>query len=78
MNNKKKIVGTVSLRDLLVADKDEILEDLMEKDSDISTIINEKGLNLVNDDSLINKIIDNIQKLFCFLINSVYFCKRLF
>lgn len=29
MNNKKKIVGTVSLRDLLVADKDEILEDLM-------------------------------------------------
>lgn len=29
MNNKKKIVGTVSLRDLLVADKDEALEDLM-------------------------------------------------
>lgn len=29
MNNKKRIVGTVSLRDLLVADKDELLEDLM-------------------------------------------------
>ena len=29
MNNKKKIVGTVSLRDLLVADHSEALEDLM-------------------------------------------------
>ena len=29
MNNKKKIVGTVSLRDLLVADKEDVLEDLM-------------------------------------------------
>lgn len=29
MNNKKKIVGTVSLRDLLVANKNETLEDLM-------------------------------------------------
>ena len=29
MNNNKKIVGTVSLRDLLVADKDEAVEDLM-------------------------------------------------
>ena len=40
----------------------DILEDLMEKDSDINTILNDKGLNLVNDDNLIDNIIDKVLK----------------
>ena len=38
----------------------EILDDLMETDKSIDKILEEKGLNLVNDDSLIDSIIDKI------------------
>ena len=38
----------------------EILVDIMEEDKDIDTILNEKGLNLVNDDNLIIEIIHKV------------------
>ena len=40
----------------------EILDDLMETDKGIDKILDEKGLNLVNDDSLIDSIIDKVIK----------------
>ncbi len=38
----------------------EILDDLMETDKSIDKILDEKGLNLVNDDNLIDSIIDKV------------------
>ena len=38
----------------------DILVDIMETDKSIDDIINEKGLNLVNDDNLVNDIIDKV------------------
>lgn len=38
----------------------EILDDIMEQDKDIKTILDEKGLSLVNDDNLVNAIIDKV------------------
>lgn len=38
----------------------DILVDIMETDKSIDDIINEKGLNLVNDDNLVNEIIDKV------------------
>lgn len=38
----------------------EILNELMENDKSIEEILNEKGLNLVNDDNLVNTIIDKV------------------
>ena len=47
----------------------EILDDIMESDLDISSILDSKGLNLVNDDKLIDEIIDKVLINYSDLVN---------
>ena len=56
----RKLVG--KLNDGTISNKifKEILPDLMENDKDIDDILEEKGLNLVNDDTLIETLINKV------------------
>ena len=59
-NKFRELVNKLDKGDITNKIFKEILNDLMEKDLPIDEILNEKGLNLVNDDTLINEIINKV------------------
>ena len=59
-NKFRELVNKLDKGDITNKIFKEILDDLMETDKGIDKILDEKGLNLVNDDSLIDSIIDKV------------------